>query len=173
MNRKLPWLLLVLSLLVNAGFLFGVLQAQQQAERISHTATNETAKATEQLDLDAEQEAALDAVRDALRARIERDRNDERRDARQSEMLDALVRDTYDRNSMRSILREDGDARLERWLDMGEEVHGFLQVLTPEQRQRFHQLAQSERGFLRALLFARNGTGSGKGSGKGSGNGRD
>lgn len=159
MNRKLPWLLLVLSLLVNAGFLFGVLQAQQQAERMSHEATNETAQAAEQLDLNAEQEAALDAVRDTLRARIERDRNDERRDTRQSEVLEALVRDSYDRSSMRAILREDSDARLERWLDMGEEVHGFLQALTPEQRQRFQQLAESERGFLRALLFARNGSG--------------
>ncbi|WP_366553076.1 Spy/CpxP family protein refolding chaperone [Aquibaculum sediminis] len=158
MNRKLPWLLLVLSLLVNAGFLFGVLQAQQQAEQMSHTATNETVQAAEQLDLNAEQEAALDAVRDALRARIERDRNDERRDARQSEVLEALVRDSYDRSGMRAILREDSDARLERWLDMGEEVHGFLQILTPEQRQRFQQLAESERGFLRALLFARNGS---------------
>lgn len=155
MKRSLPWILLVVSLFVNAGFVYGAWQAQQRAEAVAHAPEAQAQEVVSRLQLDEAQQRALERTRDALQERRLRDRNDPAREARQREVLEALLQPSYDREGVQVMLEGDNRRRVERWLDMGEEVHGFLQQLEPSQQQAFLDLVDSDRGWLRALFFPR------------------
>lgn len=155
MKRSLPWILLVISLFVNVGFVYGAWQAQQRADRLAHAADVQAQEVVERLELDSAQQQALERTRDALQKRRQADRDDGARQERQRAVLEALLEPDFDRAQLKDMLEVDSAQRLERWLDMSETVHAFLQQLNPDQQQAFLELTESDRGWLRALFFPR------------------
>lgn len=155
MKRSLPWILLVVSLLVNAGFVYGAWQAQQQAEALTQATALETQVVLERLELTEAQHQALEQTRQALQERRLQDREDPAREERQRQVMGILLEADYDREAVRAMLMEDSERRVERWLDMGKEVHHFLQQLEADQQQVVLELTESHRGWLRALFFPR------------------
>src|SRR5690554_3648348 len=117
MKRSLPWILLVISLFVNAGFVYGAWQAQQRAETLAHAPDAQAQEVVERLELDEAQRQALEQTRDALQERRLLDRDDPAREERQRQVLEALLEPAYDRDAMRAMLEEHSDRRVTRRLD--------------------------------------------------------
>lgn len=153
MMRKLPWVLLAISLLANAGFLYGALQAQQAAERLAQAPEAREEVVAERLGLDEAQKVELDALRTRLRERLESDRADGGREEEHRRLMAELARPDYDRAAVESLLLERNAGRAAAWAEMSAEVHAFLQQLDPSQRETFLALAGDDRGFLRRLMF--------------------
>jgi len=153
MKRSLPWILLALSLLVNAGFLFGAWQAQQHAGRLMQQSAMKAEDAVTQLELNSVQRQSLEETRKALAAQRRAGQDDPERKKRRREVLEALLQPDYNRQKIRDLLAEDREGRMERWLDMNKEIHRFLQRLDSEQQQSFLARAMSQRGWIHALLF--------------------
>lgn len=153
MMRKLPWILLAISLLANAGFLYGALQAQQAAERLAQAPEAREEAVAERLSLDETQQAELEALRARLRDRLEADRAGGAREEEHRRLMAELGRPDYDRAAVEALLLERNAARAAAWAEMSAEVHTFLQGLEPPQREAFLALAGDDRGFLRRLMF--------------------
>jgi len=153
MMRKLPWILLAISLLANAGFLYGALQAQQAADRLAQAPEAREEAVAERLGLSEAQQAELEALRQRLRERLEADRAGGAREAEHERLMAELARPDYDRAAVEALLLERNAERAAAWADMSAEVHAFLQRLDPPQRETFLALAGEDRGFLRRLMF--------------------
>lgn len=153
MKRTLPWVLLAISLLVNLGFLFGVMQAQQRAERLALAPDARAEAVVERLALRPDQQTKLEELRAAVQERREASDTGDERTGRQHRFLEELAKPAYDQAAVEALLRDQMDERIRRWARNGADLHDFLGELDEEQRQSFFSLAEEDRSFLRALLF--------------------
>ena len=146
---RLVWALLAASFALNICFILGVLYYRSLATDPAAMAERRAQAVAEILALDDAQLAALRALqrqvaseRRAMRSGMEPIR---------SGFLDALARPELDEAALADLLEQRGDLRRPHLLAIARGLHGFLQELTPEQRERLLVMAE-ERGFLRGFL---------------------
>ena len=134
MKDKLPWILLVVSVALNAFFVGGYVNAQVAADRVE-TVKGRAAAVAERLGLSAEQRQAFSDLRQGRREARQRLRSDSAAVA--GAYWDEVVKDRPDA----AVLADLQAQRLERRRLYQSEITGlmrdFVQGLTPEQRGRF------------------------------------
>ncbi len=151
MMRKLPWLLLAVSVVLNVSMLAGVFYSERAATRVADPAVRPVA-VSEALSLTPAQSEAFMALQASLQERRQMFR--EYMEPVRRAMTEALVEDSFDRESYRKVISKRREVREEYFLQIGEELHDFLRTLTPEQRAVFKDLAK-ERRFLWRFMGGR------------------
>ena len=146
MRPKLLWILLTVSVVANVFFAGGALYAFYGHRDRAVTQIGR------QLDLTPAQQQGLEALREAVAAR--RAAMSESRGGVREAMLAEVANPTFDRERVAALVSEWSAARRDNFVDMMQDVHAFVATLTPEQRQKFLELAR-DRLFLRRLLRGR------------------
>ena len=149
MKGKLVWVLLGISLAANLFFAAGALYSFYGGEHRGWRAKVSVEDVAERLELSPAQSDALQALRDQARQRSRPSR--EEREARRAAFLEELSKPEFDRARVEALMAERMAGRQQRILGVAEELHGYLETLTPEQRAGFLEMAK-ERGFLRGLF---------------------
>lgn len=154
MKRRLPWILFVLSLILNVALIGGAIYVKTVAH---HYRDNPDARAeylAEELELDQGQEQELiGLIRELDQAKEER--RDDRKDFRDRFMAMLAQPDLSREDVIREMESGTGDW-LERFADKTLRIHGFVQTLTPEQREELFALARERRGGITRLFSDRN-----------------
>lgn len=150
MRERLPWVLFVASLLLNAVFLAGAVFGWTTLKSTFLPGQSGVAQVTRELSLTPEQVAGLEAFRQDIKAK--RGQAWQSRGGLRSALLAELRKDAFDRPGVEAMMAERSVQRRGFFADIAEELHGYLQSLSPTQRARFFELA-AERGFMRNLLF--------------------
>ncbi len=151
MVKRLPWLLLAISVALNLFVVVGLLDGEQTADR-QVAPEARLVRISEQLSLTPEQLYEFEHFSKNLgdRWRMFREYMEPVRIA----LADELAKPEFDRDSYLSVLRMRQEVREEYFLQFGEELHAYIRTLEPEQQTRFVELAR-ERGFLRRLMGGR------------------
>ncbi|MCG8598263.1 MAG: Spy/CpxP family protein refolding chaperone [Kiloniellales bacterium] len=149
--RRLPWLLLAVSVVLNLSMLAGFFYTEHAARRVADPALR-LVKVSEALSLTPEQFEAFKTLQDSLWERRQMFR--EYMEPVRRGMTEALMAESFDRESYRQVMSKRQEVREEYFLQVGEELHDFLQSLSPEQRAAFKDLAK-ERRFLWRFLGGR------------------
>jgi Spy/CpxP family protein refolding chaperone len=146
--RRLPWLLLAVSIVLNFSMVAGFVLTEQEVSRVADPAVRpvEVSKA---LALTPEQLEAFKALQASLQERREMFR--EYMEPVRRAMTEALIEESFDREAYRKVISKRREVREEFFLQIGEELHDFLQTLSPEQKARFKDLSR-ERNFLRRFM---------------------
>ena len=146
--RRLPWLLLAVSVVLNLSMVAGFVLTEQKVSRVADPAVRpvEVSKA---LALTPEQLEAFRSLQDSLQERREMFR--EYMEPVRRAMTDTLIEESFDREAYRKVISKRREVREEFFLQIGEELHDFLQTLNPEQKARFKDLSR-ERNFLRRFM---------------------
>lgn len=150
MGKRLPWVLFSASLLLNVVFLAGAVFGWSTLKAPFLADSSGLAVVTEELALSPEQAAALKALRQDFVSRRKEMRQS--RGARRGALLATLAEEDFDRPALEEMMNERLASRRVFFADMAEALHGYLQSLSPEQRERFLDLA-AEPGFLRKVMF--------------------
>jgi uncharacterized membrane protein len=151
MRSKILWFLLVASLALNVFFVAGVLWPRLMGHPHPMHERDPIAAAAEDFALDDGQVAALEALRQRIAERRDQSRGE--RDGFQTLIVDALRQPAFDRAEFASAMEERRDAFGGSFVDMMEDLHGFVAGLTPDQKAAFLERASRDRDFLRRLLF--------------------
>ena len=149
MRAKLPWILFAASLALNLFFLGGAIVGRVASDGRAPEAEERLAAVAEELSLSQSQLSELRELRQEMRARWRANR--ESGQGRRAQMLAELAKPTFDREAFLRLSDERFRQRREFFADFGESLHGYLQGLQPEQRQKFLEMAK-DRGFLRRLF---------------------
>ena len=149
--RKLPWLLLAISVALNISVIAAVLYTDYEASRLEDPEVR-LAEVAEALSLTPEQFESFRDLQTSLQERRQMFR-EYMAPVRRS-MTEALVADTFEREAYRAIISKRREVREEYFLQVGEEMNDFLQTLSPEQRATFKDL-DKERGFLWRFMGGR------------------
>ena len=149
MRRSLPWILLAASLVVNAFFLAGAVWGHHGMSwwRGERGAMDYV---VDRLDLNAGQRSALESLHAGMA-----ERRDEMREGRRSmrrELLAELTKESFDEERFLTLMDQRAAERRTMFLEIARGMHGFLRQLSPEQREKFIELADDRR-FRRALIF--------------------
>ena len=149
MRSKVLWFLLVASLALNVFFVAGVIWPRLMGHPTPPDRPDPVAAAAEDFALDDRQVAALEGLRQRLAARRSESRE---HNGFRTVLIDALRQPTFDRAGLARAM-EQRRGRGDLFLDMTEDLHGFLAGLTPDQKAAFLERAENDRDFLRRLLF--------------------
>jgi Spy/CpxP family protein refolding chaperone len=141
LRRRLPWLLLALSLALNICFIGGVFWVRMEAARGQMAPAERFERVAQQLSLDGNQRAAFDHFIRALRMRTRQMR--ETNQPLIAEAWGELGKAQPDDAALTRLLTEAADNRRAFQLDTSRALRGFLAVLTDEQRARFVELARN------------------------------
>ena len=143
MRSKLPWILLAVSVVANIFFAGGALYT------LSARGDSALEQAVTKLDLTPAQQEGLLALREKIAAR---------RAARvgppgglRQALLAEIGNPTFDRERVAALVDDWTTQRGTYFVDIAQDLHAYVATLTPEQREKFLELAQ-ERAFLRRLL---------------------
>jgi len=144
MRLRLPWILLAVSVVANLFFVAGV-----GYTRYGTGDDDAIAQATKQLNLSSAQQQGLLALREGVAARRETmsGPGGGLRDA----MLAEIGKPTFDRERVAALVADWSAQRRTYFVDVAQDLHGYVATLTPEQRDKFLVLAR-DRLFLRQLL---------------------
>lgn len=151
MRSKVLGFLLVASLALNVFFVAGLLWPRLMGHPPSMQERDPVATAAQDFALGEQQVAALEALRQRIAERREQSRGE--RDGFQALIVDALRQPAFDRAAFASAMDERREAFGDSFLDMMEDLHGFVAELSPDQKAAFLQRASRDRDFLRRLLF--------------------
>src|SRR3972149_6827277 len=140
MRPKLIWILLAVSLVANVFFAGGAIYAfcahrDYGGRQISR-----------QHDLNPAQVQGLKALRETVASR--RAAMPDSRGGLRTAMLAEIGNPTFDRERVATMLNEWSVERREYFVDTAQDLHAYVATLTPEQREKFLELAQ-DRSFLR------------------------
>ncbi|MDJ0946862.1 MAG: Spy/CpxP family protein refolding chaperone [Kiloniellales bacterium] len=149
--RKLPWLLLAVSIALNISVIAAVLYTDYEARRLEDPEVR-LAEVGEALSLTPAQFESFKDLQTSLQERRQMFR-EYMAPVRRS-MTEALVADAFEREAYRTVISKRREVREEYFLQVGEEMNAFLQTLSPEQRAVFRDLAK-ERGFLWRFMGGR------------------
>ena len=150
MKRRLPWILLILSMILNVALVGGAIYVKGKAE---HYRDNPEARAeylVERLQLSNMQRDALLSLMEELEDL--RDRRDDDRDDFRERFLAMLAQPELTRDDVVRELRSGTEGWIEGFAEKTMLMHGFVQELTPEQREELFGMAREERGGLNRLL---------------------
>ncbi len=148
MKNRLPWFLFAVSLTANVFFAAGVGYTVYQDRRAADSPEARVDMVAERLGLDEAQHEALSLLRERSAMR--------RPGLRQADapvraaVLKQVAQPQFDRDLVMSLLVERDEERRPYFAEYAEDLHGFLITLTPEQREKFLDMAR-EPGFLRRV----------------------
>ena len=149
MKRKLPWLLLLVSVALNVFFVGGALYSMVTSERLEDDPAARTAFVAERLALaPAEREALIDwrqRARDRFKA-MRAERGEMR-----AQVLQELAKAELDPAALERLMSERAALRVPALLETVQDLHGYLATLSPEQKAEFIAMAQ-EREFFRRIF---------------------
>src|SRR5512138_253973 len=151
MRSKILWFLLVASLALNVFFVAGVLWPRLMGHPHPMHERDPVAAAAQDFALDDGQVAALEALRQRIAERRDQGRGE--RDGFQTLIVDALRQPAFDRAEFARTMEERRAAFGGSFVDMMEDLHGFVAGLAPDQKTAFLERAGRDRDFLRRLLF--------------------
>ncbi len=143
MRAKLPWILLAVSVVANIFFAGGAIYT------LYGRGDSAIEQVTRKLDLSPAQRQGLLALREGAADR--RAATTGTRGGLREALLAEIASPTFDRDRVAALV-EDGSAQRQTFfVSMAQDLHAFVATLTPEQREKFLELAQ-KRGFLPRLL---------------------
>jgi len=153
MRRNLLWVLLTASLVVNVFLLGGFLYQRVVGPGADPDRRSAVDEVAESLNLEASKRQALEVLREKALAGRESSR--EAWKTLRMAVVEELAKPQFDREAVLAIY----EARMETMKGSFdhvaaslEDLHGYLQALTPEQRQEFLKMAEEKRMLFR-LLF--------------------
>ena len=144
MHVRLPWILLAVSVVANIFFAVGVGYTRYAV--VEETAVE---RATKQLELTAAQQQGLAALRD--RVKTHRKSVPGQGGGLRKAMLAEIGKPTFDRERVAALVADWSEQRRTYFVDVAQDLHGYVATLTPAQRDKFLELAK-DRMFLRELL---------------------
>jgi Spy/CpxP family protein refolding chaperone len=144
MGLRLPWILLAVSVVANVFFAAGVGYTRYSADEDSIVE-----RVTKQLDLTAAQQQGLLALREAVAKR--RETVSAPGGGLREAMLAEIGKPTFDRERVAALVADWSEQRRTYFVDVAQDLHGYMATLTPAQREKFLVLAR-DRHFLRELL---------------------
>ncbi|MGE0152406.1 MAG: Spy/CpxP family protein refolding chaperone [Reyranellaceae bacterium] len=136
MRAKLPWILLAISLVLNACAVAGFFYAKSRADGRMWD-RSPVGAAARSLDLNEQQKAALEKMHQDIR-RSSGESRAEMRPLRQ-QMLEQFAKPQPDFAAIDSDIDQLGDLQSKRYKAMVRAIHEFQQTLTPQQREKFIQ----------------------------------
>ncbi len=143
MRSKLPWILLAVSVIANIFFAGGAIYSfYGHGDRALQ-------QVVEKLDLSPAQQQGLLALREGVAAR--REAMSGARGERREAWLAEIASPTFDRERVAALVDDWSAQRGTYFIDLAQDLHAYVATLTPEQREKFLELAR-ERRFLRRLL---------------------
>lgn len=150
MKRRLPWILFILSMILNVALIGGAVYVKGKAEHFRDNPEARVEYLVERLEL-------ADPQREALKALIEnldelRDQREDERDDFRERFLAMLAQPELTRDDVTRELRSGTDGWIAGFTDKTMLMHGFVQQLTPEQREELFSMAREERGGINRLL---------------------
>ena len=150
MKRRLPWVLLAISMALNVFFIAGALYTRDVATTLRTDPEARITLLADGLSLTTDQVDDLKALRSRLRERRSamRPRFDELR----GRLLDVMAKDTFDRTAVLEAFETSREVRQGFIAGVAEELHAYLATLSPEQKSTFLAMARQERWFLRKLV---------------------
>ena len=143
MRAKLPWILLAVSVVANIFFAGGALYT------LSARGDNAFEQVSRKLDLTPAQQDGLKALREGVSARRKAMMGPP--GGLRQDLLAEIGNPTFDRERVAALLGDRSVQRRAFFVDVAQDLHAYVATLTPEQREKFLELAQ-KRGFLRRLL---------------------
>lgn len=150
MKRRLPWILFILSLILNVALIGGAIYVKSKAEHYRDHPEARAEYLADQLELDQAQHDALLSLTQALDEAKER-RESAREDFRER-FLALLAQPDLTREDVVLELESGTGDWIQRFTDKMMLIHGFVQKLTPEQREELFGLAREKRGGINRLL---------------------
>lgn len=150
MKRRLPWILFILSLILNVALIGGAIYVKSKAEHYRDHPEARAEYLADQLQLDQAQHDALLSLTETLDEAKER-RKDAREDFRER-FLALLAQPDLNRGDVVRELESGTGDWVERFTDKMMLIHGFVQELTPEQREELFRLAREERRGISSLF---------------------
>ncbi len=150
MKRRLPWVLLAISMALNVFFVAGALYTRDVATTLQSDPEARIALLADRLSLTPGQVEDLKALRSRLRER--RTAMLPKFDELRGRMLDEMAKDTFDRAAVLKAFDNSREVRQGFITGVAEELHAYLATLSPEQKTKFLGLARQERWFLRKLV---------------------
>lgn len=150
MKRRLPWILFILSLILNVALIGGAIYVKGKAE---HYRDNPEARAeyiVDRLELSDGQRDSLVS----LMAKLEelRDQREDARDDFRERFLAMLAQPELTREDVAAELHSGTDDWIDAFAEKTLLMHGFVQELTPEQREALFSMAREKRGGINRLL---------------------
>jgi len=143
MRSKLPWILLTVSVVANIFFAAGAVYTfYARGDRTVE-------RSVEKLNLTPAQEQALAMLRDGIAAR--REAMSGAQGGLREAMLAEIGNPAFDRDKVTALVADWSAQRQAFFVDMAEDLHGYVATLTPEQRETFLEMARDRR-FLRRFL---------------------
>jgi len=143
MRSKLPWILLAVSVVANIFFAGGAVYTMYgHGDRTME-------QVVRKLDLSAAQQQGLLTLREGVAAR--REGMTGARGGQREAWLAEIASPTFDRERVVALVDGWSAQRGTYFVDLAQDLHAYVATLTPEQREKFLELAK-ERRFLRRLL---------------------
>jgi Spy/CpxP family protein refolding chaperone len=150
MRRALPWILLAISLALNAFFVGGHLYARHTAHaHTPHDAAAALPPGIERLELSPEQRQALLKLRVEARERVKQSRPVDREVG--LALLDELMKPQRQAAATDALARQLNDRRYAYVRPMLDDLAAFLATLRPEQRAQVRALAE-QRGPMFLIM---------------------
>ena len=149
MRRTLPWVLLAISVALNAFFVGGHFYARRMAEHHGPPHGMSRSEAIERLGLDAEQRRALSELRESFRQRVRANRAADRELG--LKLFAEAGKPQLDTAAVEQLTAKLSERRMEHLRAAMPDLQRFLSKLSPEQRTRAQELAET-RGPMFLLL---------------------
>lgn len=150
MKRRLPWILFVLSLILNVALIGGAVYVKSVAHHYRDHPEARAEFLADKLDLDDSQTEELRALVEELDEAKEERRDD--RDGFRARFMAMLAQPDLTREDVVRELRSGTGDWVDRFADKTMSIHGFVQTLTPEQREELFALAREQRGGIGRLF---------------------
>jgi Spy/CpxP family protein refolding chaperone len=149
MNKsRILWIALIFSLAVNVFFVGGALYFRFKAEHW-RDGRGGVEYVVKELDLTAEQRQALAAMQERMRQGWDGQR--EKRTGDRRAMFELLLQPEFPEAELRALLEAHGMERTERFVEMGRDMHAFIQTLSPEQQEEMLEM-MADRRFWRGMM---------------------
>lgn len=150
MKRRLPWILFVLSMILNVALIGGAIYVKGKAE---HYRDNPEARAEYLVDRLELSDGQRDSLASLMRELEElRDQRDDARDDFRERFLAMLAQPQLTREDVTAQLHSGTDDWIDAFAEKTLLMHSFVQDLTPEQREELFSMAREKRGGINRLL---------------------
>ena len=149
MSRRLPWTLFAVSLAANVFFLAGAAYTIYMEHQVAESPEARSDMFADRLGLSEEQREGLRDLRE--RAEIRRLGMREVLGPMRQAVLKEVANQTFDREHVMHLLQDWSAERHPYFAEFAEDLHGYLNTLQPEQRDRFLEMAR-EPGIFRQVF---------------------
>ena len=149
MSRRLPWTLFAVSLAANVFFVAGAAYTIYTERQMAESPDARIDLFADQLGLSEGQLEGLRELRE--RAEIRRLGMREALGPMRRAVFEEVANETFDREHVMHMLQDWSEERHPYFAEFAEDLHGYLNTLQPEQRERFLEMAR-EPGIFRKVF---------------------